>query len=133
MKIGDVEHVILDCDYALENTSTQGLVVQWFFNDNQLVYQWIHGKSPLADESVKKYVDLTYRASDDPFTEYRAMKLDKPGVELSGDYKCVISTFEAEQMANASMVMLYCKYLFLICMYMYVDIFTSFVNIIICK
>ncbi|XP_029174688.1 uncharacterized protein LOC114943263 isoform X2 [Nylanderia fulva] len=104
VKVGDVNHVILDCDYALENTSSQGLVVKWFFNDDRLVYQWIHGREPLADESARKYIDLTYKASDDPYTEYRAMKLDKPGIDLTGDYTCVISTFEDEKAANASMV-----------------------------
>jgi len=84
-------------------------MIKWFFNDNRVVYQWIYGKPPLADESVAKYVDLTYKASDDPFTEYRAMKLNKPGIELTGNYKCVISTFEDERTANASMV-IYCKY-----------------------
>ncbi|XP_029659295.1 uncharacterized protein LOC115233152 isoform X1 [Formica exsecta] len=104
IKVGDVNHVILDCDYALENTSSQGLVVKWFFNVDQVVYQWIHGRNPLADEPAAKYIDLTYKASDDPFTEYRAMKLDKPGIDLTGDYTCVISTFEDEKAANASMV-----------------------------
>lgn len=104
VKVGDVNHVILDCDYALENTSSQGLVVKWFFNDDQLVYQWIHGRNPLADEPAANYIDLTYKASDDPFTEYRAMKLDKPGIDLTGDYTCVISTFEDEKAANFSMV-----------------------------
>ncbi|XP_011159255.1 uncharacterized protein LOC105195521 isoform X2 [Solenopsis invicta] len=104
VKVGDVDHVILDCDYALENTSSQGLVVKWFFNDNRVVYQWIHGRNPVADESVAKYIDLTYKASDDPFTKYRAMKLDKPGIDLTGDYLCVISTYEDERTANASMV-----------------------------
>ncbi|XP_011862184.1 PREDICTED: uncharacterized protein LOC105558869, partial [Vollenhovia emeryi] len=113
VKVGDVDYVILDCDYVLEDTSSKGLVVKWFFNDNQLVYQWIHGRSPLADEPAAKYVDLTYKASDDPFTEYRAMKLNKPGIDLTGDYMCVISTFEDERAANASMV-IYCKYLFII-------------------
>ncbi|KAL6265742.1 hypothetical protein P5V15_002547 [Pogonomyrmex californicus] len=107
VKVGDVDHVILDCDYALENTSSQGLVVKWFFNDNQLVYQWIYGRSPAADEPVAKYIDIMYKASDDPLTKYRAMKLNKPGIDLTGDYTCVISTFADERMANISMVM-YC-------------------------
>ncbi|XP_011636562.1 uncharacterized protein LOC105426860, partial [Pogonomyrmex barbatus] len=110
VKVGDVDHVILDCDYALENTSSQGLVVKWFFNDNQLVYQWIYGRSPAADEPVAKYIDIMYKASDDPLTKYRAMKLNKPGIDLTGDYTCIISTFADERMANISMVM-YCKYL----------------------
>ncbi|XP_011349502.1 uncharacterized protein LOC105286325 isoform X1 [Ooceraea biroi] len=104
VKIGDVDHVILDCDYALENTSSHGLVVKWFFNDEQVVYQWIYGRVPVANELIARYVDLTYKASDDPFTEYRAIKLNKPGIHLTGDYTCVISTFEDERAANASMV-----------------------------
>lgn len=112
MKIGDADHVILDCDYALENTSSQGLVVKWFFNEDQLVYQWIYGRYPLTEEPAAKYVDLEYKASNDPLTQYRAMKLDKPGIDLTGDYTCVISTFEDERAANASMV-IYCECSFL--------------------
>lgn len=103
------DYIILDCDYDLENTSSQGLVVKWFFNTNRVVYQWIYGRQPLADEPAAKYVDLTYKASDDPYTEYRAMKLNKPGIDLTGEYTCVISTFEDERTANASMIV-YCKY-----------------------
>ncbi|XP_050452432.1 uncharacterized protein LOC126852015 [Cataglyphis hispanica] len=98
------DYIILDCDYDLENTSSKGLVVKWFFNTNQVVYQWIYGRHPLADEPAAKYIDLTYKASDDPYTEYRAMKLNKPGIDLTGEYTCVISTFEDERTANASMV-----------------------------
>ncbi|EFN67384.1 hypothetical protein EAG_12794 [Camponotus floridanus] len=98
------DYIILDCDYDLENTSSQGLVVKWFFNTNRVVYQWIYGRQPLADEPAAKYVDLTYKASDDPYTEYRAMKLNKPGIDLTGEYTCVISTFEDERTANASMI-----------------------------
>lgn len=104
VKIGDADHVILDCDYALENTSSAGLVVKWFFNENQLVYQWIHGRYPLTEEPAAKYVDLEYKASNDSLTQYRAMKLDKPGIDLTGDYTCVISTYADERAANASMV-----------------------------
>lgn len=104
VKAGEVDHVILDCDYELENTSGEGLVVKWFLESDKTVYQWIQGLNPIADEPAKKYADLTYRASDDPYTEYRAMKLNKPGIELTGDYTCVISTFEDEKTANAFMV-----------------------------
>lgn len=104
VKVGEVDHVILDCDYDLENTSRQGLVVKWFFEGDKVVYQWIQGRKPLAVEPAKRYVDLTYKASNDPYTEYRAMKLNNPGIDLTGDYTCVISTFEDEKSANASMV-----------------------------
>ncbi|XP_046143754.1 uncharacterized protein LOC114880945 isoform X1 [Osmia bicornis bicornis] len=104
VKAGDTNYVILDCDYDLENTSSKGLVVKWFFNANEVAYQWIYGRDPLAGDITRKYVDLKYKASDDPYTEYRAMKLNKPGIDLTGEYTCVISTFAAEQSASASMV-----------------------------
>ncbi|XP_011702755.1 PREDICTED: uncharacterized protein LOC105458871, partial [Wasmannia auropunctata] len=104
VKVNDTGYIVLDCDYDFENTSSKGLVVKWFFNTNQLVYQWIYGRYPQADEPAAKYVDLTYKASNDPYTEYRAIKLNKPGVDLTGEYTCVISTYADEQTANASMI-----------------------------
>ncbi|KAL6258266.1 hypothetical protein P5V15_010203 [Pogonomyrmex californicus] len=104
VKVNGTDYIILDCDYDLENTSSKGLVVKWFFNTNQVVYQWIYGRNPLADEPAAKYIDLTYKASDDPYTEYRAIKLNKPGIDLTGEYTCVISTFADERTANASMI-----------------------------
>lgn len=111
VKAGDTDYIILDCDYDLEDTSSNGLVIKWFFNTNELVYQWIYGARHQASELTEKYIDLTYKASDDPYTEYRAMKLNKPGVDLTGEYTCVISTYEDERTANASMIV-YCKCLF---------------------
>lgn len=104
VKVGELDHVILDCDYEFENTSKEGLVVKWFFENDKLVYQWIYGRKPLAAGQAEKYIDLTYRASDDPYTQYRAMKLNDPGIDLTGNYKCVISTYDDEDAAYASMV-----------------------------
>lgn len=104
VKAGDTDYVILDCDYDLENTPSKGLVVKWFFNTNEVAYQWIYGMEPLAGDTARKYIDLEYRASDDPYTKYRAMKLNKPGIDLTGEYTCVIFTFADEQSASASMV-----------------------------
>ncbi|XP_017795531.1 PREDICTED: uncharacterized protein LOC108576966 [Habropoda laboriosa] len=104
VKADDTDYVILDCDYDLENTESNGLVVKWFFNKEEVAYQWIYGSEPLAGDTMKKYVDLKYKASDDPYTKYRAIKLNKPGIDLTGEYQCVISTFEDEQSASASMV-----------------------------
>ncbi|XP_026295994.1 uncharacterized protein LOC100576498 [Apis mellifera] len=104
VKAKDTDYVILDCDYDLEDTPSNGLVVKWFFNANEVAYQWIYGRDPLAGDITRKYVDLKYKASDNPYTTYRAMKLNKPGIDLSGEYKCVISTFADEQSASASML-----------------------------
>lgn len=76
-------------------------------------YKWsglsIYGRDPLAGDITRKYIDLKYKASNDPCTTYRAMKLNKPGIDLTGEYICVISTFADEQSASVSMVV-YCKY-----------------------
>ncbi|XP_033334484.2 uncharacterized protein LOC117225222 isoform X1 [Megalopta genalis] len=104
VKAGETDHVILDCDYDLENTNKEGLYVKWFFNDNDLVYQWIYEMSPMAGELTRNYIDLTYEASTDPYTKHRAMKLNKPGIDLSGEYTCFISTYEDEKKASASML-----------------------------
>ncbi|XP_076756328.1 uncharacterized protein LOC143426632 isoform X1 [Xylocopa sonorina] len=104
VKADETDYVILDCDYDLENTPSRGLVVKWFFNTNEVAYQWIYGRKPLAGDTTRKYVDLQYKASDNPYTQYRAMKLNKPGIDLTGEYSCVISTFADERSGNASMV-----------------------------
>lgn len=104
VRTGETDYVILDCDYDLENTPSRGLVVKWFFNGNDLAYQWIYSREPRAGEPAAKYVDLTYKASDDPYTKYRAMKLNKPGIDLTGEYTCVVCTFVDETSASASML-----------------------------
>lgn len=107
VRVGE-DFVILDCDYELQNTSNKGLVVKWYYNNYELMYQWIYGSKPQAIESAAKYIDLDYKASDDPNTMYRAMKLSKPNIDLSGDYTCQISTFQDEEEAKGKMIV-YCK------------------------
>ncbi|XP_033215380.1 uncharacterized protein LOC117171853 isoform X2 [Belonocnema kinseyi] len=108
---GELDYVILDCDYDLEGTSAKLLVVKWFFKkeespseDFYVAYQWIHGRLPVAEPSFKKYIDIHYKASDDPFTMYRALKLNKPTVDVTGTYMCQISTVDDETQAQGSMV-----------------------------
>lgn len=39
--------VVLDCDYTLEESLDEGLVVKWFFNEKPTpIYQWIPNKKP---------------------------------------------------------------------------------------
>ncbi|XP_015608201.1 uncharacterized protein LOC107274004 isoform X2 [Cephus cinctus] len=101
----DVESVILDCDYDFEDTSHDGLVVKWYKdNGNLLVYQWILHSEPRVTDEFENYVDVNYTASDDPLTMYRALKFVRPGVELTGTYKCVISVYEGEVEGISKMV-----------------------------
>ncbi|XP_051156602.1 uncharacterized protein LOC127278779 isoform X2 [Leptopilina boulardi] len=109
---GKKDFVILDCDYDLEGTSSTLLVVKWWYfkddksspDDGYVAYQWIYGRQPTAEPSFQKYIDVQYKASEDPYTMYRAMKLINPSVDLTGTYKCDISTVADEIEAKGSMV-----------------------------
>uniref|UniRef100_A0ABD2W3A8 Ig-like domain-containing protein n=1 Tax=Trichogramma kaykai TaxID=54128 RepID=A0ABD2W3A8_9HYME len=98
------EYVILDCDYDLAGTSPKGLVVKWYLNNYELVYQWIYGILPQASDLIMKYIDLDYKASSDNNTMYRAMKFVRPSIELTGNYTCQISTWQHEVTQTASMI-----------------------------
>lgn len=107
MRAGELDYVILDCDYDLQNISTEGLVVKWFYNYDNVEYQWIYGSEPQADPS-SSHIDVGFKVSDDPVTMYRAMKLNNPTINLTGDYRCAVFTFADEQIADASMTV-YCE------------------------
>ncbi|CAG9762369.1 unnamed protein product [Ceutorhynchus assimilis] len=82
--------VILDCNYSIRPDDTE-LVVQWFLNE-ELVYQWIPPNKPQSTGLLKNNVDLNYKATDDPKTVYRALKIINPSTDLAGEYKCLVST-----------------------------------------
>lgn len=50
--------VVLDCDYTLEESLVEGLVVKWFFNEKPLpIYQWIPNKKPQElGERMERFV-----------------------------------------------------------------------------
>lgn len=96
--------VILDCDYSLEDSLDEGLVVKWFFNQQPIpVYQWIPAKRPQAVGILKNKLNLEYRASQDKNTMHRALHILKCGVELSGDWSCLVSTFKNEDKMTKKM------------------------------
>ncbi|XP_026477529.1 uncharacterized protein LOC113383478 [Ctenocephalides felis] len=93
---GGVDSVLLDCDYELRNP--YGLVVKWYFApDGKMtmrpIYQWIADQKPHALGAFKNFVNLSYKASDDPNFRYRAMNLLKPTRNMSGTYQCVVETY----------------------------------------
>ncbi|KAJ8682002.1 hypothetical protein QAD02_017794 [Eretmocerus hayati] len=103
IKAGSPEPIVLDCNYELGSSSATGLVIKWFVNADPL-YQWIHGKTPVGSEEFRKYIDVSFKASNDPKTMFRAVKLVKPGHELSGDVKCSIETMFDEVQASRRML-----------------------------
>ncbi|XP_050293207.1 uncharacterized protein LOC126733836 [Anthonomus grandis grandis] len=98
--------VILDCDYSLENPGKdEGLVVKWFFNERMYpVYQWIPDAKPQELGILKGRLDLSYKASTDRLKMYRALKIEKLGPELEGNYTCTVSTFLSEDSKSGGML-----------------------------
>ncbi|XP_021917420.1 uncharacterized protein LOC110828741 isoform X2 [Zootermopsis nevadensis] len=101
---------LLDCDYTLKPEelaahSYAGLVVKWYFNSSPSpVYQWIPGQKPQDLGILKGKLDLKHRSSDHGATMYRALYIRNPTTELSGEYKCLVSTFDDEDFMTKKMV-----------------------------
>ncbi|XP_050530077.1 uncharacterized protein LOC126899326 isoform X2 [Daktulosphaira vitifoliae] len=96
--------VVLDCLYTLRPKSI-GLVVAWYFNNSaRPVYQWIPGQKPLSIGVFRHRANLDYRASDNNETMHRALHIINPTIELTGDYRCVVSTYHDEDFMIKRMI-----------------------------
>ncbi|XP_045763187.1 uncharacterized protein LOC123865971 isoform X2 [Maniola jurtina] len=92
---GTKDAITLDCDFVTNNVT--GLVVKWFYMDrSHPVYQWIPPQKPQALGLLKHKLDLSYKVSQNPYTQHRALRILSPGTELTGNYTCVVSTFLSE-------------------------------------
>lgn len=58
--------VVLDCDYTLEESLVEGLVVKWFFNEKPSpIYQWIPNKKPQeSGEITDLYIRWLFKMHD---------------------------------------------------------------------
>jgi len=105
---GSESHVILDCDYDLRDSSEGSQVdVKWFFGDDpQPFFQWLPGRPPQTiGDLFKDRLDLTYEvANSDQFRKHRAIKILKPTTELSGMYRCKVSSFVDEDFMQKPMI-----------------------------
>ncbi|XP_054264047.1 uncharacterized protein LOC128987299 isoform X2 [Macrosteles quadrilineatus] len=99
---------ILDCEYTLRQSELgpeSGLVVKWFWNNSPApVYQWIPGQRPQDLGVLKGRLKLDYKASRHPYTMHRALYINNPTTELSGEYKCSVSTFTDEDFMIKKMI-----------------------------
>ncbi|XP_067012799.2 uncharacterized protein [Anabrus simplex] len=99
---------LLDCEYSLRQEELKpdsGLVVKWFFNNEPApVYQWIPGQKPQELGILQGRLNLGYRASDHRSAMHRALYIVNPTIELSGEYKCFVSTFKDEDFLTKNMV-----------------------------
>ncbi|KAF4530689.1 hypothetical protein B566_EDAN004928 [Ephemera danica] len=90
--------IVLDCEYSLTpEEEGSGLVVKWFFDSQPApVYQWIFSQRPQDLGILRGRLNLDYRASNHAAMAHRALQITNPTTELSGDYKCSVSTFHDE-------------------------------------
>ena len=112
---GSKPFVILDCDYDISSESEgRGLDVKWFFgNNHQPFYQWLPGRPPQTrGERFRGRIDLRYEVEgSNNFSKHRALKILRPTTELSGTYRCKVSSFLDEDFRQKTMI-IYCKYIF---------------------
>ena len=112
---GSKPFVILDCDYdIISEQEGHGLDVKWFFgNNHQPFYQWLPGRRPQTrGERFRGRIDLHYEVEgSNKFSKHRALKILRPTTELSGTYRCKVSSFLDEDFRQKTMI-IYCKYTF---------------------
>lgn len=92
----DTTPVVLDCDFQVNEWERDGLVLKWYVDDVQLVYQWIPPRVPQAAGVLAGRINTTFRVSSDPYVAHRALYIPRPHPVLSGQYSCTVSTFEDE-------------------------------------
>lgn len=87
--------LVLDCEYELQRSEENGLVIKWTF-EGEIIYQWIpHHKPHVLRAHMRDKVDATYEASTKPFHQYRALALINPTWNSTGTYSCLADTFES--------------------------------------
>ena len=104
---GSRHHVILDCDYDLRETEGTQVDVKWFFRDDpQPFFQWLPGRPPQTiGDLFHDRLDLSYEVEgSDQFRRHRAIKILKPTTELSGMYRCKVSSFIDEDFMQKPMI-----------------------------
>jgi hypothetical protein len=100
-----------------------GLVVKWFLNSVPTpVYQWIPPANRPQDLGVLRgRLDLNYGRGSNRSV---GLKILNPTTELSGEYKCSVSTFEGEDFMIKRMIV-FGKYKIIIILY---DIGPTFIE-----
>lgn len=97
--------MVLDCEYVY-NENDLKLVVKWFFNDGlEPVYQWIpEMKSREAFGVLQGRLDPSFSVnSRDDYSQYRAIRILKPTMELSGRYTCVVASLAGQDARHQDM------------------------------
>lgn len=106
IKNGSLHPAVLDCDFSYDENEKESVVVKWFVQGQvEPVYQWIPQEGPPQGLGpLRGRLDLDYRVSEDNFTMHRALRIIRPTAELSGDYRCSVSSFVSEDSKTARFI-----------------------------
>ncbi|XP_054724614.1 uncharacterized protein LOC129234578 [Uloborus diversus] len=95
---GTEDYIVLDCDYVY-NENDFRLVVKWFFEDNlEPVYQWIPELNRKHTSGIlQNRLDLNFEINTmDSYSRFRALRIPRPSIELSGKYTCLVSSLAGQ-------------------------------------
>ena len=101
----NISSVTLDCHYQLDEVSMKiketGLIVKWYLNGVNMIYQWIPPNPPQAHGVLRGKLQ---GSSEDPYNKHVSLTLVKPTANLSGNYTCHIATWLEEAQQTKPMV-----------------------------
>ncbi|XP_076323504.1 uncharacterized protein LOC143232231 [Tachypleus tridentatus] len=103
---GSQEAVVLDCEYSLTEKD-KSMVVKWFLNkDPEPIYQWIPElNSRHVSYRLEGRVNMNYTVSpSDDYTKYRAIKILRPTIDLSGTYTCTVGSLSGTDSKQKQMI-----------------------------
>uniref|UniRef100_A0A8D8FNQ2 (northern house mosquito) hypothetical protein n=1 Tax=Culex pipiens TaxID=7175 RepID=A0A8D8FNQ2_CULPI len=88
-----VKPLIMDCQYEIKANEC-GFVLKWYFN-RKLIYQWIPARNPIGMNQFKSELRTNYSMSDSANYKYRALVIQHPKLNHSGEYMCSVQTYES--------------------------------------
>ncbi|XP_012265708.2 uncharacterized protein LOC105691653 [Athalia rosae] len=94
--------VTLSCVYDLTG-SDNGLVIKWFHDEAELIYQWIPPMSPQDIGVIKGLTEYPEDAVSRP-KSHSIIRLKEVTLAMSGNYTCSVSTFEEEDIKTKRMI-----------------------------
>lgn len=105
MENGTVDSAILECDYLLDERDRSSLEVKWYFRHDPIpIFQWVPPNAPQVLNKFRRFINLHYLVTDDPYTEHRAIHLQPISSELSGRYSCRVSSNYDDKIASKDMI-----------------------------
>ncbi|XP_055624075.1 uncharacterized protein LOC129767346 [Toxorhynchites rutilus septentrionalis] len=88
-----VKPLIMDCQYEIKANEC-GFVLKWYFN-RKLIYQWIPARNPVGMNQFKSELRTNYSMSESANYKYRALVIQHPKLNHSGEYMCSVQTYES--------------------------------------